>query len=544
MSLSAGVIALLLSTAAAAPPGYGSSTPTIRTSTGFYKGRVDQNWTDVHEFLNVPYGQNTAGKNRFMPPKAVPMSSNTFDATDYAPFCPQYVSGNPAIWNQQIPQYLSLWNYTKGDFFKPENFQSGEPAVYASEDCLSLAIWKPANASSTAQLPVAMFWTGGGYQTNGILVPGQLPPSWVSRTQEHVVVTINYRMNIMGFPNAGGIPSQNLGLLDQRLALEWVRDNIVHFGGDPSRIMIWGQSAGAGSVDLYNFAYWDDPIAHAIFAESGNAYAGSSNNDPEHSNFTFVAKNVGCDYPNNYTAELDCMQTVDANKIVAFMGHYQDNSSTVAKTQPRIAFSVVDDEKVAFGNNTDRYPEGFVTKVPVIYSSVANEGGSLAPYNINGPNQTVANGITESLSLCTGANTTILRNQYGLTTYRYQYAGNWTNQDPLPWMGAFHSSDLSMLFGSYYYTGSGGPNPQVTVSDPPGSPLEIETSQTMQDYILAFMKDPYTGPPSMGWLPMNTSAPDGGLMLRFGADGKAVQNVTGADVEAVCFGKGPYNPFP
>jgi acetylcholinesterase len=47
-----------------------------------------------------------------------------------------------------------------------------------------------------------------------------------------------------------------------------------------------------------------------------------------------------------------------------------------------------------------------------------------------------------------------------------------------------------------------------------------------------------------GWLPMNTSAPDGGLMLRFGADGKAVQNVTGADVEAVCFGKGPYNPFP
>ena len=84
----------------------------------------------------------------------------------------------------------------------------------------------------------------------------------------------------------------------------------------------------------------------------------------------------------------------------------------------------------------------------MIYSSVANEGGSLAPYPVNnvlgGPNQTVANGITESLSLCTGANTTMLRNQYGLTTYRYQYAGNWTNQDPLPWMGAFHSSDLSV----------------------------------------------------------------------------------------------------
>jgi acetylcholinesterase len=445
MFSTASVLTLLCSVAAAAPK---QSPLTVRTSTGYYTGKYDQNFTAVREFLNVPFGQTTAGKNRWMPPLAVPMSSESFDATDYPPFCPQYVSGLPAIWNQQIPQYLSLWNYSAGNFFKPQNFQSGEPAVYASEDCLRLAIWTPANATSTSQLPVAMFWTGGGYQTNGVLVPGQLPPGWVNRTQQHIVVTINYRMNIMGFPNAGGIPRQNLGLLDQRLALEWVRDNIVHFGGDASRIMIWGQSAGAGSVDLYNFAYWDDPIAHAIFAESGNAYAGSSNTDPEHTNFTFVAKNMGCDHPYNYTAELECMQKVDANKIVAFMGHYQDNSSSVAPTQPRIAFSVVEDNIVAFGNNTDRYPEGFVTKVPMIYSSVANEGGSLSPYPVNnvlgGPNQTVANGITESLSLCTGANTTILRNQYGLTTYRYQYAGNWTNQDPLPWMGAFHSSDLAV----------------------------------------------------------------------------------------------------
>lgn len=337
--------------------GSSSSSPalTIRTSTGYYTGKLNQNWTNVREFLNVPYGRSTAGSNRFMPPQAVPMSSKHFNATDYAPFCPQYVSGNKAIWNQEIPQYLSLWNYS-GNFFEPENFRSGEPANFASEDCLSLAIWTPANATSLAQLPVAMFWTGGGFQTNGVLVPGQLPPLWVSRTQEHIVVTINYRMNIIGFPNAGGIPRQNLGLLDQRLALEWVRDNIVHFGGDPSRIMIWGQSAGAWSVDLYNFAYWDDPIAHAIFAESGNVYAGSTNTDPEHSNFTFVAKNVGCDYPNNYTAELACMQKVDVNEIVAFMGRYQDNSSSVAPAQPSISFSVVADEKVAFYNNTGKRP--------------------------------------------------------------------------------------------------------------------------------------------------------------------------------------------
>jgi acetylcholinesterase len=66
----------------------------------------------------------------------------------------------------------------------------------------------------------------------------------------------------------------------------------------------------------------------------------------------------------------------------------------------------------------------------------------------------------------------------------------------------------------------------------------------MQDYILAFMKDPYTGPPSMGWVPLNMSESDGGTWLRFGADGKAVQNVTGNEVDGVCFGKGTYNPFP
>ncbi|EMC94807.1 hypothetical protein BAUCODRAFT_141074 [Baudoinia panamericana UAMH 10762] len=541
MHLSITTLALCVQAAVAAP----SSSPlTVRTSTGYYTGVYDANFTGVREFLNVPYGQTTAGKNRWMPPQAVPLSSERFNATDYAPFCPQYVSRNPAVWNRQIPQYLSLWGNA--------NFSAGEPAAFASEDCLSLAIWTPANATSASKLPVALFWTGGGFQTNGILVPGQLPPRWVSRTQQHIVVTINYRMNIMGFPNAAGVYDQNLGLLDQRLSLEWVRDNIVHFGGDPSRIMIWGQSAGAASVDYHNYAFWDEPIAHAIFAQSGNVYNGAPITDPDHTNFTFVAQNVGCNYPNNATAELACMQNVDVDRIIAFMGGYQDNSSSTNPTQPAISFSVVADERIAFSNNTARYAEGFVTKVPIIYSSVANEGGSLAPYPASDPlagvNQTVANGITESLSLCTGANTTILRNQYGLPpTYRYQYAGNWTNQDPLPWMGAFHSSDLPMIFGAYEYSSANRGSANVSIVVTPESdiqPLEVQTSQTMEDFILAFMKNPYSGPPALGWLPMNTSAPDGGLILRFGANGKAVQNVTGNDVQAVCFGRGPYNPFP
>jgi hypothetical protein len=89
-----------------------------------------------------------------------------------------------------------------------------------------------------------------------------------------------------------------------------------------------------------------------------------------------------------------------------------------------------------------------------------------------------------------------------------------------------------MLFGSY------------DDSVGPASPLEEETSTTMGEFIYALMSDPYNGPPAMGWIPFDTDADNGGTMLRFGADGLAVQNVSANDALAVCFGNGPYDPHP
>jgi len=516
--------------AAPAPPGYGNSNTVVRASTGYYTGTIDQNFTNVRKWLDIPYGVSTSGRNRWMPPVPVPMSSESYDSTNYPPSCPQFVSAVPAIWNQQIPQYLVNWG-------APNN-TAGISAPFASEDCLKLAIWTPANATSESLLPVAMFWTGGGFQTNGIDLPGQIPTRWVSRSQEHIVITINYRMNIMGFPNAAGVEDQNLGLLDQRVALEWVRDNIVHFGGDPGKIIIWGQSAGAAAVDIHNYAFYEDPIARGIFAESGAALTnGTMPADYDHTNFTFVAKHVGCDHPYNGTAELECMQKVPYDNIINFFGQYQDNSTLVNPDQPRIAFSTITDEKIVYGNTTARYLSGKVSRAPAIYSGVANEGGSLSPYPVENPlggiNQTAANQRTLSLSVCPDANTNRLRDTINLPTYRYQYAGNWSNQDPLPWMGAFHSSDLVMLFGTYD-NGEG----------PVKEPLEAVTSETMEDYVLAFVKDPWNGPASVGWFPTNSSEPNGGTMLRFGANGKAVQNITASEVEVACFSDVPYSPFP
>ena len=401
----------------------------VEASTGIYSGVINKTYPNVRAFLSIPYGQSTHGENRFMPPRAVMPSKEHIDATAYPPACPQYVSGVKNIWNQYIPWYLQYWGIS--------NYSAGVSAPFASEDCLKLAIWTPVHATKDLKLPVAMFWTGGGFQTNGILVSGTLPPGWVHRTESHVVVTINYRMNILGFPNAAGLEPQNPGLLDMRVALEWVRDNIEYFGGDPSKIMVWGQSAGGAAVEYHNYAFYDDPIAHAMFAQSGTVAGGGFKPIVEQSNFTFVARSLGCDFPSDAEAELGCMQKLPYDDLINFMGEYQENRTLIDPKLLPISFNPVPDHKTVFQNYTQRYAEDKVSKVPMILSSAANEGGSLTPLPAGGsaPNQTLVDATTIRTT-CGATNTSLLRSQAGLKTYRYQYAGEWPNQNPLPWMGA------------------------------------------------------------------------------------------------------------
>lgn len=100
------------------------------------------------------------------------------------------MSGESDFWNEYEPENLLL---SVG-----ERLNQGSTAWSSSEDCLSLAVWTPSYANETSKLPVALFVTGGGGITGGINIPSQLPSAWVSRSQEHIVVTINYRVNIFG----------------------------------------------------------------------------------------------------------------------------------------------------------------------------------------------------------------------------------------------------------------------------------------------------------------------------------------------------------
>ena len=219
-----------------------------------------------------------------------------------------------------------------------ESLTAGQVAQNSAEDCLSLAVWTPADATPESMLPVIIFTTGGGDVTGGINIPTQMPANWVHRSQKHIVVTINYRVNIFGFPNARGLNDTNFANQDQRAAVEWVAENIAAFGGDPSKLTLWGQSAGAELTDQYLFAWPNDPIIRASVSSSGEAIGHAPNEDYSGSNFTFVAKAMGCDFE-DADLEIQCMRRVPMPRLENFIGQYQDNQTLVDPSQLPITFT-------------------------------------------------------------------------------------------------------------------------------------------------------------------------------------------------------------
>lgn len=396
---------------------------------------------------------------------------------------------------------------------------SGEVSANSAEDCLQLAIWTPATATTESKLPVIIFLTGGGYMTGGIDIPMQMPANWVHRSQKHIVVTTNYRLNIFGYPHARGLNgSTNYGNQDQRVAVEWVSENIWAFGGDASKITLWGQSAGSTSTDEYLFAWYENPLIQGAITTSGSSLEYLARPDDSGANFTFVAKSLGCNFT-DAALELQCMRRLPMHRIEHFIGQYSDNG-----TSPALDFTRQIDNLFDYTNYTHRYLNNQVAKVPRMLSTAAREGASLvsAPLQnyTEGPSYDRLWNKTVSI-VCAGYETCQNRLEHGMVTYRSQWAGNFSNISPVSWLGAYHSSDLYMLFGSY------------GVLSEASSAVEVETSHKMQDYLFHFINDPYSLP-KYGWPQYRVNETHGGKLLRFGADGRAVQVVDGDEVDGAC----------
>ncbi|KAK0714533.1 Alpha/Beta hydrolase protein [Lasiosphaeris hirsuta] len=174
-------------------------------------------------------------------------------------------------------------------------------------------------------------------------VPAQIPAGWVQRVGGLVVVKLNYRVNILGFPHAAGLDGavQNLGLLDQRRAVEWVRENIASFGGDPERVVLWGESAGAVLAGFYQFCH-------------GSA----------------VARGFGCG--GLRPEEVECVRGVAVEEVEQFI---EQSSAEGAG----LIFTPVVDGVTVFGNYTEQALAGEVAKIPTIIGTNTNDSVAFVP---------------------------------------------------------------------------------------------------------------------------------------------------------------------
>lgn len=220
------------------------ASPPITISTGQVQGHLQ---ASIYGFKGIPFAAPPIGENRWRPPQPPMPWEGIRDATSY--------------------RTLALQSrYPAGSFFK-------QPDYPQDEDCLHLNVWTP-SLDRKAQLPV-MVWIHGGYFNYG---GGALPNYDGSNLAKHdvVVVTFNYRLGVLGFlahPELSAESEQgvsgNYGLLDQIAALQWIQQNIAQFGGDPSNVTLFGESAGSWSISILLCSPLAKGLFHKAIGQSG-----------------------------------------------------------------------------------------------------------------------------------------------------------------------------------------------------------------------------------------------------------------------------------
>ncbi len=219
-------------------------TLSARCRNGTFVGQKEGN---VIAFRGVPFAEPPVGKLRWKPPVPAAAGDGVYEA--------KYFGKSPI---------QSEWVSEVGSYY-PQ-----------SEDCLTLNVWTNA-AGPREGKTVMVFFHGGSYGWGATSDPIYDGHNLVEKYPDLVLVTAEYRLGIFGFIDFSEVPggedyaeSGNLGLLDQICALEWVRENVAAFGGDPENVTIFGESAGAGSVSLLPLIEGTDGLFNRIIAESGS----------------------------------------------------------------------------------------------------------------------------------------------------------------------------------------------------------------------------------------------------------------------------------
>jgi len=312
--------------------------------------------------------------------------------------------------------------------WEPESFYGREwrasGSVPFTEDCLYLNIWTPAAGKTDKKLPVAMWIHGGGLREGFAYEPemdgGE---DWASRGV--ILVQITYRLGSMGFfshpllsaESPHGV-SGNYGLLDQVAALKWIHNNIKQFGGDPDNITIFGQSAGAGSVQsLCASPLSKNLISHAISMSGGGL---SSARPGVPLDTAQLANKNMMDYFKKATLE--------EMRALSFEDLLQMSADYTAATQKRVMWSTVIDDYFLTGTFSDVARANEIADIPYIFGMTAND---------------MSDATKAIKDFCA------LRAE---KSNKPAYAYLFTRQLPGDENGAFHSADLWYVFHSFRHS--------------------------------------------------------------------------------------------
>ncbi|XP_064079174.1 neuroligin-4, X-linked-like isoform X1 [Macrobrachium nipponense] len=293
-------------------------TPAIATKygqlRGFYRQVTNSNFR-VATYLGVPYATPPVGANRFSPTRALSQWVGVHEATHFGPSCPQRFpdlsNETAALSRMSRAQYLRLRRYLP--VLRRQN-----------EDCLYLNIYVPDEDAAMMAYPVVVFIHGESYEWgSSSLYDGSV----LAALGKVIVVTINYRLGILGFFNAnvdpvGRATVANYGLMDQLAALHWVQENIVRFGGDPGQVTVMGHGTGAACLNFLVIspaASGAGLFKRAILMSGSALSPWASVREPVHYAIE-TATQLGCAVPNdlyhNYEKLLHCLRDKSVDQIL------------------------------------------------------------------------------------------------------------------------------------------------------------------------------------------------------------------------------------
>ncbi|KAJ7505873.1 carotenoid ester lipase precursor [Mycena galericulata] len=344
--------------------------PTVTLDAGTFTGVVGS--ANTHSFLGLPFARPPVGDLRFRLPVTIPAYTGSHTATEMGLACPQQAFDIPILTGlpQEVVKYLV--NSIYGQIY-PD-----------SEDCLTLNVIKPMRATAPPELPVVVWFFASGFEFGSPSMSdgSAIVERSIAMGEPVIYVSMNYRVSAFGFLAGAEVKAAgvgNLGLQDQREALRWVQKYIAAFGGDPTKVTIWGESAGAISVSLQMLANGGNTegLFRAAFMQSGAPIPVGSIVDGQ-KYYDAIVNQTGC---SGAADTLACLRTVPYATLKAA----QNASPGIFSYQSLVLAWLPRADGVFLSDNPQRLvQQGLVAQVPFVTGSCDDEGTifSLSTTNI------------------------------------------------------------------------------------------------------------------------------------------------------------------